>query len=99
MSDLSVKAALDEMSKKVDAAIQKVNTEVEEQGKATEESRSELKSFLAAHNDIKKDLESVKDDVVALAQKAQNPQPAEESKTMGQIVIASPEFKSFHDGQ
>lgn len=99
MSDLSVKAALDEMSKKVDAAIKKVNDEVIEQGKATEESRSELKSFLAAHNDIKKDLESVKDDVVALAQKAQNPQPAEESKTMGQIVIASPEFKSFHDGQ
>lgn len=97
--DLELKQAIDGIQSKVDAAIKKVNDEVIESGKATEASRGELKSLLAEHAGLVKDLEGVKSDVQDLLQKGVNLDSLKaESKTIGSQFVESESFKNFASG-
>ena len=93
-----IEIALKSIEEKVDSSVKSINAQCEDSGKATAESRAEMKSLLTDWNDIQKEFKAMKGEVEDLQQKGVNHQSAPEVKTAGQMFTESAAFKSFRDG-
>jgi HK97 family phage major capsid protein len=97
--DLEIKAALDGIDSQVKTAIEKVNAQVIDSGEATKAARAELKAMLDDWAGIKKDVDSVKKDLLDVQQKSVIAQAgAAKIKTVGSELVESESFKQFKSG-
>lgn len=93
-----IQKALADITQKVEDSIKSVNDQCVENGKATAQTREDLKAKLSDWDQISKDLKNLGVDVKDLQQKGVNHQSKEAAKSIGDQFTASDAFKSFASG-
>lgn len=92
---LEVKNALASIEAQVEAKLDAINKEVESKGTANTDAIKALDVELKKERDLSKQL---RDEITDLAQKAAKAPDSKEAKTFGQLIVSSPEFKSYLSG-
>jgi HK97 family phage major capsid protein len=99
--DPELKAAVEAVESKLNTAVKKYETQVEENGKATAAAVAEVKALAAEHAKLVQDMPSMKDRIKAVEQMiAEGPKRSQDRpKSMGQQFIDSDSFKNYKAGQ
>ena len=97
--ETQVKGITDAQAKEVNATLDKYNNELKESGKATKETRDLLVKATEDLQSLKENKDEVSQKLIDINQKLADGFSPQGRKSTGQIVVESPEFKSYLNGE
>jgi len=98
--DVDIKDAVEAIEKKLADAVKAYEGQVKEYGEATEKVRAEVKALSKEHEELFKDVPSLKDRLKEVEQRVADAPRLQigQKKTWGELFVSSDQFLDFKDG-